>query len=357
MGNDPKLIIHKEKLLHNMKTLVEAAHKRGVSIALVSKVVCAHPVVIECINQSGCDMLADSRLENLHAAKTCLPKLSLRISSPDRAQEVVSVSDISLESEERTVLALQDAAQRLGIVHRVILMIDLGDLREGIFYRDWDAILHAGELIKRCPNLEFYGTGTNLTCYGSVLPDETNLGMLVEITERLRSELHLPIPVISGGNSTSLKLLLEDRLPKGINHLRLGESVMCGVIPGTYTKIPGCYQDAFTLEAMLVECKEKPSYPIGTLSKNAFGETVRYIDKGIMYRGIAAIGRQDVNTDGLTPVDDRIGILGASSDHLLLDLTKAHDYAVGDHITFLVDYGALLSASTGSYVSKETVSC
>ena len=353
MERNPKLIIHKQKLQHNMRTLVDAAHRQGVAIALVSKVVCAHPAVIDCIDRSGCDMLADSRIENLLKAQSGLPKLMLRIGMPEAAEDIVSASEISLESEIDTILALEKAAARCNRLHRVILMIDLGDLREGVFFRDWDLILKAAQTVKACPHLELYGTGTNLTCYGSVLPDSENLGMLVSITERLRKELSLPIPVISGGNSTSLQLLLDGTLPKGINHLRLGESVMCGMIPGTYTPIEGCYQDAFQLDASLVECKMKPSYPIGTLSRNAFGETVEYVDKGMMLRGIAAIGRQDVRTDGLTPLDPNVEIIGASSDHLLLDLTKAQTYRVGDTVSFTPDYGALLAASTSPYVSKE----
>ena len=338
-----------------MRTLVDAAHRQGVQIALVSKVVCAHPSVIECINQSGCDMLADSRIENLIQADSKLTKLLLRIGMPEAAKEIVRASDVSLESEIETILALEKAAEKLNKIHRVILMIDLGDLREGIFFRNWDQILSTAQTVKDCPHLELYGTGTNLTCYGSVLPDQENLGTLVSITERLRKELSLSIPIISGGNSTSLKLLLEGTLPTGVNHLRLGESVMCGMIPGTYTPIIGCYQDVFQLDATLVECKEKPSYPIGTLSKNAFGETVEYVDKGIMLRGIAAIGRQDVRVDGLVPLDPNIEIIGASSDHLLLDLTNAQNCHVGDTVSFGVDYGALLSASTSPYVQKEVV--
>ena len=292
--------------------------------------------------------------ENLEASETTLPKLMLRVGMPHDADTIVRCSDISLESERTTILALQEAAKKQNKVHRVILMIDLGDLREGVFFRDRDEILALGQTIKDCPNLELYGTGTNLTCYGSVLPDETNLGTLVSITEWLRASLNLPIPMISGGNSTSLKLLLENRLPKGINHLRLGESVMCGVIPGTYTKIDECFQNAFRLEAELIEAKTKPSYPIGTLSRNAFGETVEYVDKGMMRRGIAAVGRQDVNTDGLTPIDPGIEVIGASSDHLLLDLGST-DLTVGDVVSFGLDYGALLSASTSKYVRKESV--
>ena len=355
MERNPKLIIDTKRLLHNMQTLVSAAQKEGVQIALVSKVTCAHPAVVDCINKSGCCMLADSRIENLDKAVTELPKLMLRIGMPEDAENIVRAADISLESEKETILALQKAAHKLHRRHRIILMIDLGDLREGIFFRNWEEILTLGKTIRYCPDLEFYGTGTNLTCYGSVLPDEQNLGTLVSITERLRKELNLPIPVISGGNSTSLKLLLEHSLPKGINHLRLGESVLCGVIPGTYTPIEGCYQDVFCISATLVECKTKPSFPIGTLSRNAFGETVSYVDKGMMQRGIAAIGRQDVRTDGLTPLDPNVEIIGASSDHLLLDLTKASNYQVGDTVRFGVDYGALLSACTSEYVAKEVL--
>lgn len=355
MGRNPKLIIDSQKLLHNMRTVVSAAHAQGVRIALVSKVVCAHPAVIDCIHQSGCDMLADSRIENLDRAVIDLPKLMLRVGMPEAADDIVRASDISLESEKQTILALEAAAAKQGKTHRVILMIDLGDLREGIFFRNWEEILDVAAAVKACPHLELYGTGTNLTCYGSVLPDRENLGTLVSITERLRKDLSLPIPVISGGNSTSLKLLLDGELPKGINHLRLGESVMCGVIPGTYTPIPGCFQDVFRLDATIVECREKPSYPIGTLSRNAFGETVEYVDKGMMLRAIAAIGRQDVRIDGLTPLDPNIGILGASSDHLLLDLTESPRYRVGDTVSFGLDYGALLSASTSAYVAKEVL--
>ncbi len=355
MERNPKLIIHTDKLLHNMRTLVNIAHKRGVQIALVSKVVCAHPSVVDCINRSGADMLADSRIENLDRAESDLPKLMLRIGMPEAAEEIVRASNISLESEIETILALEAAAERLDKRHRIILMIDLGDLREGVFFRDRDQILDLAKTVKNCPHLELFGTGTNLTCYGSVLPDHENLGTLISITDWLRKELNLPIPIISGGNSTSLKLLLDGTLPKGINHLRLGESVMCGVIPGTYTVIDGCYQDAFELESTLVECKDKPSYPIGTLSRNAFGETVEYVDRGIMRRGILAVGRQDVRTDGLTPVDRRIEVIGASSDHLLLDLTRANEYRVGDSVAFHLDYGALLSVSTSAYVAKEAI--
>lgn len=350
----PRLCIDTQKLLHNMRAACALAHGQGVSVALVSKVTCANDAVVACIEQSGADMIADSRLLNLRAMHTSLPKLLLRIGMPQDAEAIVRDSDISLESELCTLQMLNDAARAQNRVHQVILMIDLGDLREGLFFRNRAAILKTARFVCEASHLALLGTGVNLTCYGSILPDTENLRCLVSLTEDLRRTLHAPIPLISGGNSSSFAMLQNGTLPKGINHLRLGESVMCGVVPGSYTPIAGFFQDVFTLETVLVELQQKPSVPIGVQSKNAFGETVSYADQGEIVRGICAIGRQDVLLDGLTPCAPDVSILGASSDHLILHMKNPQNYAVGDVLSFRLDYGALLAASTSPYVQKVT---
>lgn len=341
------------KLQHNMDTLASIAHDKGVLLAIVSKVVSADPEVIRCIDHSDADMLADARTLNLIHSNTAKQKLLLRIGSPNEADEIVRSADISLQSELATILALNEAAKRMNKIHKIILMIDLGDLREGIFFENTNEIRTVAKAISTASNLELYGTGTNLTCYGSILPDKENLGRLVAITQSLRKELNEEIPVISGGNSTSLPLLFDDGLPAGINHLRVGEAIHLGVVPGLYTPIDGMHRDVYTLEADIIELKKKPSMPIGTKSRNAFGEEVSYVDEGEQQRAILSIGRQDVSVDGLTPIDMDIRILGASSDHLILDLTHTkHTYRVGDPISFALDYGALLSCSTSKYVKR-----
>lgn len=341
------------KLQHNIDTLVKTAHDKGVRLAVVSKVVSADDKVLFCIENSEADMLADARMLNLDRFRGNKPRLLLRIGSPKETEEIVRTSEISLQSELTTIRFLNEAAKRLNRKHKVILMIDLGDLREGIFFENWDEIRTVAQAVSEASNLELYGTGTNLTCYGSILPDERNLGILVECTERLREELHEEIPIISGGNSTSLPLLFEGRLPNGINHLRVGEAIHLGVVPGHYTAIPGLFRDVYSLEADIIECKRKPSMPIGTRSRNAFGEEVSYTDEGEQIRAILSVGRQDVSIDGLTPLDADIRILGASSDHLLVDLTHCkHTYHVGDSVRFGLDYGALLACSTSKYVER-----
>lgn len=348
----PRLIINKAKLKYNIDKVTELCHSHGIKCFVVTKVTCANPIVTAIIENSKADGFADSRLSNLSSIKTNKPKLMLRIASPDEAEELVETADISLQSSLDTIIAVERAAERKGCVHRIILMIDLGDLREGIFFEDRQRIIKTAEYISKASNLELFGIGTNLTCYGAILPDEDNLCKLIELTKWLRIELNEDIPLISGGNSSSLGMLLRNELPHGINHLRIGEGIMLGQDTASCTRVPFLYDDAFTLEAQIVEVYDKPSKPIGTAYKNAFGEQVSYPDKGIMKRAILAIGRQDVCFDGLFPIDESIEILGGSSDHLLVNLTKATDYGVGDVLTFKLNYGALLSLCTSKYVLK-----
>ncbi len=351
--NWPCLIVDLAKLRANADTVLGWCRKQGVHAAFVGKGVCADERVLRAVLPRGFTAYADSREENLAGADTDLPKLLLRLAMPDRAEEIVRCADISLQSSEAAIHALGRAAARLGRRHRVILMIDVGDLREGVYFEDRDAILSAARAVLSEPALELYGTGVNLTCYGGIVPDERNLGKLVDITNMLRRELGVPIPLVSGGNSSSLGLLRRGGVPAGVNFLRLGESVLLGTDTATGKRFPELYGDTFVLEAELVEVQEKPSQPVGTSSVNAFGETVTFSDRGVMRRGVLAVGRQDTIPDGLTPVDGAVSVLGSSSDHLLVDLTAAPQYAVGDKLRFTLSYGALLHAFTGKYIARE----
>lgn len=101
----------------------------------------------------------------------------------------------------------------------------------------------------------------------------------------------------------------------------------------------------------MIEAKTKPSVPFGDRGRNAFGETITFGDRGLIRRAIVGIGRQDVFVPGLTPLLP-IDILGASSDHIILD-TKNIELKVGDEVKFTIDYGALISLMTSPYVYKK----
>jgi len=352
---NPKLIIDMKKFTHNARYLAELCAKNGVSMAAVTKVYCAARPMVEAIAALPIKYLADSRLENIVAYPMDIPQqtMLLRLPSPSMAEKVVAGSDISLNSEIFTLGKLADAAASQGKQHGIILMIDLGDLREGIYYDKTAEIEKAAEFILSQKSLRLEGFGTNLTCFGGVLPSVKNLTMLSEICYNVSRKFSVEIPVVSGGNSSSLHMLGQNQLPAGINNLRFGDATVSGYEAAHYTQFPGLELDAITLHAEIIETYEKPSMPEGETNVNAFGEVTSFDDKGMRKRAIVAVGRQDTQYDGLTPHMQGATIEGASSDHLIVDITDAAPLAVGDWLTFSLSYGAILAGFTSRYVDKD----
>ena len=166
------------------------------------------------------------------------------------------------------------------------------------------------------------GVGVNLTCYGAVVPTPENLGRLVEIAAAAGDILDRRVAV-SGGNSGSLPLALQGDLPTGVTDLRVGESILLGT--NVLTREPllgGLHLDAFALRAPVIECLRKPSLPLGELAEDAFGGRSVCEDRGVRRRVLLALGRQDVSPGLLRPRDGRMVILGASSDHLIVDVEE-----------------------------------
>ncbi|MDO5295095.1 MAG: alanine/ornithine racemase family PLP-dependent enzyme [bacterium] len=354
MTVNPRLVIQRDKLRHNLRYIKVMLSVRHVSLALVTKVFCADRPLVDLVAQEKVDYWADSRTENLRkVAGTGIPRLLLRVAMPSEAERVIECSELSLQSEIATIRCLGEAAQRLDKKHGVVLMIDMGDLREGIFFRNRALIRETAFTVMEYPYLELLGVGVNLTCYGAIIPDGGNLGGLVEIAQWLRSETGLPLPLVSGGNSSSLGLVNAGKAPSGITNLRIGEAFVLGNDTAKCEVMEGLYGDAFTLVAELIEVQRKPSMPIGTSGANAFGEKVCYEDRGEHWRGILALGRQDVIAENLRPLDKNVRVLGASSDHLLVDLGEETAYQVGQELRFAVDYGNLLRAYTSPYIAKE----
>ena len=342
-------------LQENARVILDACRKQGVQLAAVTKGVCAEPCIARALLDAGADMLADARIPNLRRLPPDKPRMLLRIADPQEAEAVVSSCEYSLQSTPQALAALGRAARKLGKRHQVILMIDLGDLREGIFYQDGDRILDTAALALSQEGLSLAGLGANLTCYGGILPDEHNMGILLGWARRIRERFHIPLPLVSGGNSSSLHLLLNGRLPRGINHLRVGEGLLLGMDTSVGKPMAQLSQRAFTQFARLVEVYHKPSRPEGKTGPNAFGESVSFEDRGPMARGILAIGRQDTDQGALTPRDERVRVLGGSSDHLLVDLTQAPGCQVGDVLGFYPGYSAMLRAYTSAYVAKSCI--
>lgn len=352
MTKYPLLSIQVSQLKENVALLKKKI--APITMMGVTKVFCAVPELVNAYVEGGVDFLADSRIENMKKLKaSAVPKVLLRLPMISQAKEVVEYVDISLNSEIETIKALNHEAEKAQCVHRIILMVDLGDLREGI----WPDAVDATVLeIQKLKNIELYGIGVNLTCYGGVIPKEDNLGQLVEIANHIEAHFGIQLKMVSGGNSSSYYLAENQKLPNGITNLRLGEALVLGRETAYGAEIHGAHTGIFTLKAEIIELKTKPSLPIGEVGMDAFGNKPIFEDKGFRKRAILGIGRQDVNPNNLIPDDEAIFPVGASSDHLIIDVTDSEKtYGVGDILTFNVEYGALLPLMTSDYVTKEYI--
>ena len=351
----PKLVIDLNKVKNNLHKIIDMVKGSGCSIMIVTKGYCADMEIYKILEESNIDYLADSRIQNLRKYEgTKKERVLLRLPMNSEADEVVKYSDISLNSEIATIRNLNEAAAKQNKVHKILLMIDLGDLREGIFFKNEDEIYRAVEEILKLKNIELFGLGVNLTCYGAVIPKKDNLSVLVEIAGKIENKYNIKLNMISGGNSSSVYLIEKKELPEGINNLRVGEAFLLGDETAYSQMLEGFYDDVFTLDAEIIELKEKQSVPIGETGVDAFGGKPVYEDRGIIKRAILAVGRQDIDPDNLHPIDSKIDILGASSDHLILDMSKSDkDYKVGDIVNFKLSYSSLLRAATSGYVERE----
>lgn len=269
------------------------------------------------------------------------------------AEETVQYSDVSLNSELSTIRLLAQAARTHRRRHRVILMADLGDIREG--YTDCEELLDAALQVERMDSIDLYGVGTNLTCFSFVQSTTEKLEQLVQIAETIEARIQRRLDIISGGNSATLDLMLRNGLPSRINNLRLGESLLFGRERARYQYLPGTCRDAFVIQCQIVELKRKPSLPWGDIGVDSYGKSPQFIDRGPnRIKAICALGKQDFDLETTRPADPGILMLGCSSDHLMLDLTNAaQTYSVGDVIELVPGYFSLLRTITSQYVEKQ----
>jgi ornithine racemase len=350
----PALIIDKKKLEENTRIIVNNCKKYGISVTAVTKCYCAIPELAEAQVKGGANMLADSRVDNLKKLKDIpVPKLLIRIPMLSQAEEVVRYADISLNSEIKVIKALSEEAIKQGKIHKVIMMIDLGDLREGSLIEN--AMDQVDEMVV-LKGISLVGIGSNFSCFGGVLADRENLDVLVKLKEKIEQKHGIKIEYISAGNSCSYHVMEAGDTPTEVNHFRLGEIILLGVDSQLNKIVDSINTDVFTLVAEIIELKNKPSKPFGKIGVDAFGEVPYFEDIGIRKRAIFGIGRQDVKVDVILPKVKGARIVGASSDHMIVDLTDCEkDYQVGDLMEFEVAYGALLALSTSEYVSKNII--
>jgi predicted amino acid racemase len=346
----PRLRIELDKITHNARQLRAFYGSKGVRVTAVTKGVCGSLDVAHALLRGGIRSLGDARLANIRRMRaTGLDAQFVLIRSPmlSQVEQVVQWADVSLNTELPVIRRLGECAARRGIVHGVVLMVELGDLREGIMPSDLEPTV---DQILKLEGVRLVGIGTNLACFGGIRPTQAKMQKLTAIANRIQHKYGLKLELVSGGNSANYQWFVSTLDVGSVNHLRVGESILLGCDPLTRKPIPGLYVDAFTLSAEVIELKTKPSKPYGEVAQDAFGHTPTFTDNGYGKRAILALGRQDVDISAVQPRVDA-DVVGASSDHLILSVGDA-GLVVGTQVQFDVQYSALLRAMTSPYVEK-----
>ena len=362
MRQYPQLEFDLEKLRSNARAVISRCHRQHIRVCGVVKGADGLPEVARTLRQCGAEELGTSRLEQVakcRAAGVDGPWLLIRIPALTELPDVVSLCETSLQSEWATLAALERECARQGKTHRVIVMADLGDLREGFWDKDEmvDVCVHVE---RELPHVELAGVGVNLTCYGSTKPTPEKMQALLAIAARIEKRIGRKLEIISGGATSSYTLVHWGTMPVGINHLRIGENILLGKdlqVGWGIQDMDYLRMDGFTLRAEVVEVREKPTYPIGEFAIDAFGRKPVYVDRGIRRRAILALGRADVGElESLIPREAGLTVIGGSSDHCIVDVEDCpRRLEVGDIVEFSLCYSHLLYATSRNDITIQFV--
>lgn len=355
MRQYPQLEFDLALLRSNADAVISRCRGMGIRVCGVIKGVDGLPEAARVLRAAGAEELGTSRLEQVakcRAAGVPGPWLLIRIPGLTELPDVVALCETSLQSEWPTLLALEEECLRQNKTHRVIVMTDLGDLREGFW--DKDELVDVCERVERdLPHVQLAGIGVNLTCYGSTKPTPEKMNELVGLARQVEQRIGRKLEIVSGGATSSFTLVHWGTMPAGVNHLRIGEAILLGKdlqVDWGICDMDYLRMDALTLRAEVVEVKDKPTYPIGEFAIDAFGRKPVYEDRGIRRRAILALGRADVGElESLIPREPGLTVIGGSSDHCIVDVEDCpRRLQVGDIVEFSLCYSHMLYATARS---------
>lgn len=357
----PLLTVNLDAMRQNAEVFCGLCSRFGISVAGVIKFSDGDPQIAQAYADGGCRQIAVSRASHLQRLHQALPDKELLLTrAPTRGDltDTARYADLGLYSDADLLEELDRVAAREGTRPGVILMLDVGDLREGVpEIRD---LVSLALLCEKLPHLRLRGVGASHACLNGVLPTPENLAHLVDGAESVEKAIGRKLEIISGGSSINLRLLQNgvNQMPWRVNHLRLGGTIAnpMNIRLARGLVFPGLREDSVTLTAEIIEVHKKDSAPKSS-TKNWAGQTITRVDKGRRLRGILALGTQDVSDAcTLIPHESGVEIVGCSSDHTVVDLTDTgKTWRSGDTLTFSVRYSNMLCAFSGRHVAIQYV--
>ncbi|MBA3985940.1 MAG: alanine/ornithine racemase family PLP-dependent enzyme [Flavobacteriales bacterium] len=352
--------LSKSSLKNNYHFLQKLFERNSIEWAPVVKMLCGNKKYLDYLLSLGNEQVCDARLSNIKTIKAIKPQAETIYIKPPAKKiipGIVKFADLSFNTEYSTMKWLSKEAVKQNKIHRVIIMIELGDLREGIMGED---LIEFYQKVFELPNIEVVGIGSNLNCLSGVMPSKDKLIQLSLYEQLIEAKFGKKIIGVSGGSSVMVPLLMKGQVPKGVNHFRIGETLFFGIDLFENKTINGMKDDVFLLHAEIIEITEKPSVPYGVMEANPSGEIFEIDDNDYgktQKRAILDIGLLDISKmDFLFPTEGDLQFVGASSDMLVVDVsTTAKNYKVGDLITFKISYMGALGLMNSNYIEKRLI--
>ncbi len=361
----PILEINLAKIQHNAKVIKNLFAVRNISIIGINKVTQGDPLIAESLTKGGIEYIGDSRISNIIKMKkdgVNAQFVLIRVPSRSEIPLIIEYADYSVNSELETIKLLAKEALKQEKIHNIILMIDMGDIREGINQSNLEFFVKE---ILSLRNIKLSGIGTNMKCFRGIIPTKDNMEELSNCAKLIREKFRLDLKFVSGGNSANYSWFISNKNLGAINNLRIGEAIFLGKETIKFAPIPNLYTDAFKLTAEIVELKKRIINNNHKIVSNAFGELVQDIQMNdgngegkikedkIRIQALLDFGRQDTAINGLIPIEN-IKILGGSSDYLIVNVID-NDFHIGQKLNFNLNYEALLRAMQSPYITKKYI--
>lgn len=364
-----ELIIHTERIKDNIKQLSGYFEEKNIHWSLITKVFSGDKEFLRNILTEDViakiNTIGDSRLTSLKNLREVNPNMKTIYIKPPAAvyaKDIVKYADISLNTSFETIEALNEASKKAGIIHKIIIMVELGELREGVQRED---LITFYQKVFNMDSIEVIGIGSNLGCMYGVEPSFDKLLQLYLYRELISEKFDRKLPLLSGGTSITLPMIEDGRMPKQINHFRVGEAAFFGKSPLKNEQFKNLHTDTFEFKANIIELEEKKLIPEGVIGDANIGHTTD-VDVSIgtserSHKAILDFGLLDVNTDDLSIEDSNISLVGVTSDMTVIDLgnnpdsNKQGGYSVGDTITFKVNYMAVARLLNSKFIDKKFV--
>ena len=327
-----QLKVNLSKIKYNAYILNTLLKQHHIHFTPVLKCVAGDRKIVETLKSVGLTHFADARINNILKSKDDdITYMMIRTANHQELEDIVQCVDTSIQTELDTIRQINEIASKQKVKHKILLMVDWKDSREGVL--TYDVLAYIREIINM-HHIHLEGLAFNFMCFNEIAPTEEDVEMINQFVNSVEKASHLKFKTISGGNSSMLLQMLYNDLGK-MNDLRIGETLFRGVETTTNQHLDTLYQNAIILDTEIVEIKPRIN-----------------INNGQQYlQAILDIGNLDTNVDDIKPLYHNVDVLGATSDHLMIDLLNNDHYQIGDKIQFSLGYKALAQSMFMSHLN------